>query len=165
MVLLVTTLYGANGTFGKLFSSTIEFVAAPAYQLRMVELPIHSKGRNPDVNLGLLFDVVHWRPHMTRFMTRVQLNGRPSNEQYEVLHKEMKLRGFTRIIASAERKLYWLPHGTYYREANCSFNQVLVEANQAASKASTDHEIVVSETSVSTWQNLKPATQADAAAA
>lgn len=102
---------------------------------------------------------------MARFMTRVQLNGRPTAEQYEKLHKAMKQRGFSRVIASAEPKWYWLPHGEYYREADVTRDQVLADAKAAAATVSTDSEALVSETSICTWYNLKPATKADAAAA
>ncbi|MGA2617112.1 MAG: hypothetical protein ABSF26_05835 [Thermoguttaceae bacterium] len=98
-------------------------------------------------------------------MTRVQLNGRPTAEQYEQLHKQMKRRGFTRVIESSEHKSYWLPHGDYYREASVSHDQVLADAKAAAAAVSTDYEVIVSEAPSSKWSNLKSATKADAAAA
>jgi hypothetical protein len=103
--------------------------------------------------------------HMVRFVTRVQLNGYPSAEQYEKLHKEMKRRGFTRVIESSEAKYYWLPHREYYRETNASGDQVLADARAAAAAVSKDYEVLASETTSSTWWNLKPATRADAVAA
>jgi phosphoribosylanthranilate isomerase len=98
-------------------------------------------------------------------MSRVQLNGRPTAEQYEKLHKQMKQRGFTRVIESSEHKWYWLSHGEYNRETNASHDQVLADAKAAAATVSTDYEVLVSETASSKWFNLKAATKADAAAA
>ena len=102
---------------------------------------------------------------MTRFMTRVQLNGYPTAEQYEKLHKEMKNRGFSRVIEGSDSKFYWLPHGEYYREVALTLNQVVNEAKAAAAAVSTDHEVLTSEAPASMWFNLKPATKADSLAA
>jgi hypothetical protein len=102
---------------------------------------------------------------MNRFMTRLLLNGYPSAEQYEKLHAEMKKRGFTRVIESAEPKFYWLPNGTYYRVSNSTRDQVLADAKAAASTVSREYEVVVSDALNSTWYGLKQATAADAKAA
>lgn len=102
---------------------------------------------------------------MAQFMTRVQLNGRPTAEQYEKLHKAMKSRGFTRVISSDEPKWYWLPHGEYYREDNSTRQQVLADAKAAATSVTNDSETIVTEAKAFTWSNLKPATQADTVAA
>ena len=50
---------------------------------------------------------------MSRFTTRVQLNGNPTDEDYEKLHKAMKARGFSRVITSDDGDHYLLPHAEY----------------------------------------------------
>jgi hypothetical protein len=73
---------------------------------------------------------------MARFTTRVQLNGRPTADDYEGLHTAMKRKGFTRIIASDDGKKYWLPHAEYNREATVTRDQVLTDAKAAAATIS-----------------------------
>jgi hypothetical protein len=98
-------------------------------------------------------------------MTRLLLNGYPTAEQYEKLHKEMKNRGFTRIIEGSDGKFYWLPNGTYHRKTNSTHDQVLADARAAAAMVSTDYEVIVSKAPSSKWYGLKVATKADSLAA
>jgi hypothetical protein len=98
-------------------------------------------------------------------MIRLLLNGYPTPEQYEKLHAEMKMRGFTRVIKSGEPKFYWLPNGTYYRVSNSTRDQVLADAGAAASTVSRHYEVVVSDAPISMWYGLKQATAVDAKAA
>jgi hypothetical protein len=99
---------------------------------------------------------------MARFTTRVQLNGNPTTEQYERLHKAMKTRGFSRIILGDGDKQYWLPHAEYNQVTEMSRDQVLKEAKAAASTVTSDYQILVTE-GIRSWEGLKPATQAQAA--
>jgi hypothetical protein len=101
---------------------------------------------------------------MARFTTRVQLNGRPTAEDYENLHKAMKRRGFTRIIESDDGKRYWLPHAEYNREGSISRARVLEDAKAAAATISTDYEVLVTESAGRRWHGLKTATAAEAVA-
>jgi hypothetical protein len=100
---------------------------------------------------------------MARFTTRVQLNGDPTYDDYEKLHKAMKVRGLSRIISGSDDKHYWLPHAEYNRIAEVTKDQVLNDAKAAASTVSNDYEIVVTEGS-RTWHGLKTATAAQAVA-
>jgi hypothetical protein len=102
---------------------------------------------------------------MNRFMTRLLLNGYPTAEQFEKLHKEMKKRGFTRVIEGSDSKYYWLPNGTYYRVTNSTHNQVFDDATAAAATVTTEYELVVSEAPSSKWVGLKLASKADSQAA
>ena len=102
---------------------------------------------------------------MNRFMTRLLLNGYPTAEQFEKLHKEMKKRGFTRVIEGSDSKYYWLPNGTYYRVTNSTHDQVFDDARAAAATVTTEYELVVSEAPSSKWVGLKLASKADSQAA
>ena len=99
---------------------------------------------------------------MAKFTTRVQLNGYPSAEDYENLHKAMKKRGFSRIIEGDDGKKYWLPHAEYNRVAEVARAKVLNDAQAAAATVSTDYEIIVTEGTRS-WYGLKSATDAEVA--
>jgi len=101
---------------------------------------------------------------MARFTTRVQLNGRPTAEHYESLHKAMKRRGFTRIIESDDGRKYWLPHAEYNREGSATRAQVLEDAKAAAAAISSDYQVLVTESNGRTWHGLKVATAAEAVA-
>jgi hypothetical protein len=100
---------------------------------------------------------------MAKFTTRVQLNGRPTAEDYENLHKAMKRKGFSRIIAS-DKGTYWLPHAEYNREANITRDKVLEDARAAAGTISSDYQVLVTESAGRTWHGLKQATAAEALA-
>lgn len=102
---------------------------------------------------------------MAQFTTRVLLNGYPSPENYEKLHKAMKRRGFSRVIKSDDGDYYWLPNAEYDRQANVTRSQVLADAKAAADSVSTSNEILVTESGGRTWRGLKKASAADAAAA
>ena len=98
-------------------------------------------------------------------MTRLLLNGYPTAEQFEKLHKEMKKRGFTRIIEGSDSKCYWLPNGTYHRVTNTTQNQVVVDAKAAAATVTNEYELVVSEAPSSKGVGLKLASKAGSQAA
>jgi hypothetical protein len=101
---------------------------------------------------------------MASFTTRVQLNGRPTAEDYEKLHKEMKKRGFSRLIEGSDSKKYWLPHGEYNREGSVTRDKVREDAKAAAATVSNDYDVLVSEATYRTWYGLTVATAADAIA-
>ncbi len=102
---------------------------------------------------------------MAQFTTRVLLNGYPSAEDYEKLHKAMKRRGFSRVIKAGDGDYYWLPNAEYDRQASVARSQVLADAKAAADSVSSTNEILVTESAGRTWLGLKKASAADAAAA
>jgi hypothetical protein len=102
---------------------------------------------------------------MNRFVTRVLLNGNPTAEQFEKLHKAMKLKGFSRVIMSDDGQYYWLPNAEYYREGNVTTQQVVDDAKAAANSVKTPNEVLVTEAKSIMWNGLQPATAADARAA
>ena len=98
---------------------------------------------------------------MASFTTRVQLNGRPTADDFEKLHKQMRRRGFSRFIEASDGKTYRLPHGEYNREESVTRDTVREDAKAAAAAVSNDFEVLVSEATARTWYGLKLATQAD----
>lgn len=102
---------------------------------------------------------------MAAFTTRVLLNGNPTAEDYEKLHKAMKKKGFSRVIKSDQGTYYWLPNAEYDRNTISNRAQVLEDAKAAAATVSSRYEILVTESAGRTWHGLKVATAADAAAA
>ncbi|HET6325788.1 MAG TPA: hypothetical protein VFG04_14015 [Planctomycetaceae bacterium] len=98
---------------------------------------------------------------MASFTTRVQLNGRPTADDYERLHKQMRGRGFSRFIDASDGKTYRLSHGEYNREGNVNRDTVREDAKAAAAAVSSDYEVFVSEATARTWYGLKLATQAE----
>jgi hypothetical protein len=102
---------------------------------------------------------------MAGFTTRVLLNGYPTGEDYERLHKAMKRQGFSRVIKGDDGNHYWLPNAEYERQANLTRAQILAVAKAAADTIGPSHEILVTESAGRTWHGLKKATAADAKAA
>ncbi|HWE97625.1 MAG TPA: hypothetical protein VG269_26960 [Tepidisphaeraceae bacterium] len=99
---------------------------------------------------------------MPRTTTRVQLNGRPSDEDYKTLHTAMKKKRFSRFITGSDGTIYHLPHAEYNREDDGTMAQVLADA-KAAAAFWADHQILVTEGS-RTWWKLKKATADEVAA-
>lgn len=102
---------------------------------------------------------------MPQFTTRVLLNGYPAADDYEKLHKAMKLRGFSRVIECDKGDFYWLPNAEYTRTADVTRSQILSDARAAANTVARSHEILVTESNGRTWHGLKRASAEDAKAA
>ena len=98
---------------------------------------------------------------MASFTTRVQLNGRPTADDFERLHRQMRRRGFSRFINGSDGKTYRLPHGEYNRQGSMTRDTVREDAKAAAASISSDYEVLVSEATARTWHGLKLATQAE----
>jgi hypothetical protein len=99
---------------------------------------------------------------MASFTTRVQLDGNPSSEDYEKLHREMKKRGFSRIIQSDQGQAYWLPHAEYNRLGDVTRDSVREDAKAAAATVSNDYQVLVTQAEARTWAGLKKATALEA---
>jgi hypothetical protein len=99
---------------------------------------------------------------MASYTTRVQLDGYPTSEDYEKLHREMKKRGFSRIIQSDQGQAYWLPHGEYNRVGDATRGTVRDDAKAAAASVSNDYQVLVAEAVARTWFGLKKATALEA---
>jgi hypothetical protein len=93
--------------------------------------------------------------YVSKFTTRVQLNGTPSWDDYNNLHAAMRSKGFTQTIESDDEIEYHLPHAEYNREGTMTRNQVLEDAKQAAASVWDDSSILVTESAGRTWHNLR----------
>ena len=102
---------------------------------------------------------------MSRFMTRVLLNGNPSSPDYEKLHNAMKSKGFSRVIQSVGNEHFWLPNAEYDRIGDLTTQQVLNDAKAAANSVKTPNEVLVTEAKSIMFDGLQKATAADARAA
>lgn len=92
---------------------------------------------------------------MSRFMTRVELHGANSKD-YETLHTAMAGEGFSPFIQAGDGTVYRLPTAEYYCEGNFTAAQVLQAAQRSANKTGRNAGIIVSETTMSTWNGLDP---------
>ncbi len=99
---------------------------------------------------------------MNKFTTRVQLDGYPTEDQYNRLHKAMSAKGFSRFIQGSDGETYHLPHAEYNRAVNVTIEQVRNDAVAAAATVSNDYQVLVTEGTRS-WQGLKKATRSELA--
>jgi hypothetical protein len=76
---------------------------------------------------------------MATFIARVELHA-ATDDDYEVLHAQMKKRGYTRTIVGDNKVTYQLPTGTYELGSNVS---------NATGKTSA---IIVAEYSAALWR-------------
>jgi len=101
---------------------------------------------------------------MSLFMTRIELNGSPSWQDYENLHKAMKRAGFSRFISGSNGVTYHLPHAQYSRQATLTISEVRDQAYAAASKVWNSVQALTTE-GQSAWNGLREATPSEVAAA
>ncbi len=91
---------------------------------------------------------------MTRFTTRVELHDADSDD-YETLHNEMALAGFTRTIISDSGIEYHLPPGEYNLLSNDTGDHVRLLATNAAIATSKKYSIIVTPSDGRYWINLQ----------
>ena len=80
---------------------------------------------------------------MARFMTRVELHGYPSGEDYDTLHAAMAVEGFLRIILGDDGVWYELPHAEYWLDGFFTRDEVLAKARRAAATTGNSSSRVV----------------------
>ena len=99
---------------------------------------------------------------MARFTTRVQLEGKPPESDYEALHVEMRKRGFIRFIQDRKGNWYQLPHAEYNRTDDAKIDDVLAEAKAAAqaSVPNRKRKILVTASNGRRWEGLDSVTAA-----
>jgi hypothetical protein len=93
--------------------------------------------------------------YVSKFTTRVQLDGNPTWDDYNNLHAAMARQGFTQTIADSDGVEYELPHAEYNREGSLTRGQVLNEAKAAAGSVWSDYRVLITESDGRTWWNLK----------
>lgn len=92
---------------------------------------------------------------MASFTTRVELHGvNHDSEKYELLHKAMKIEGFSQVIKGSDGITYHLPTAEYDKSGNFTLQQVLESAKRAADKTGKKYAVLVTESNGSTWHGL-----------
>jgi hypothetical protein len=94
---------------------------------------------------------------MTNYVTRVELRGSPTGEDYQSLHDAMESKGFSRTIKSDDGTVYKLPHAMYYVESTQTATQVCEHANAAATSVWTSCRAFSCEAPSSAWIALEKA--------
>lgn len=94
---------------------------------------------------------------MAQFTTRVELHNATYND-YEVLHREMSRRGFSRTIRADGGDVYHLPQAEYDCSAATGKAAVLAAAQAAAAQTGRGASILVTESAGRTWSGLAKAT-------
>ena len=89
-----------------------------------------------------------------KFTTRVELH-QAGFEDYNRLHQEMALEGFSRTITSDDGRVYHLPTAEYNIDANLTFEQVRDRASRAAAKTHKAYAVLVTEGQVRAWVGLQ----------
>jgi hypothetical protein len=90
---------------------------------------------------------------MATYIARVELHT-ARDDDYEVLHAQMKLRGYSRTIVGDNRITYQLPTGTYVLGTNVSLQDALNRAGEAANVTGKKSSIIVAEYGAATWRGL-----------
>jgi hypothetical protein len=91
---------------------------------------------------------------MAKFTTRVELHG-ADEEDYDILHKAMKKRGFSRTIKNNKGKLFHLPTAEYDCQSD-DIDEVLEDAKLAAGQTEKGSSILVTEAPKRRWTGLEP---------
>src|SRR5690242_15576085 len=93
--------------------------------------------------------------HVAKFTVRVELHGGES-EDYDVLHEQMEIKGFSRTITNAQGVEYHLPTAEYVISTNLTLRDVATLASEAASGTGLDHSVLVTKSSGRFFLNLTP---------
>ena len=90
---------------------------------------------------------------MSSYLVRVELHGANWND-YETLHSEMAVRGFSREITGNNGLIYQLPTAEYVIRTNDALEEVRELAAQAANSTGRKFGVIVAEYSRSAWRGL-----------
>lgn len=91
---------------------------------------------------------------MYLFLVRIELRGSPSPQDYDVLHRQMAVRGFSQT-AQVNGVPYHLPRAEYAKNTADAIVAILAQAQQAASVVPYESEILVSQVTQWTQSGLK----------
>lgn len=94
---------------------------------------------------------------MTNYVTRVELRGNPTADDYQALHDAMEAKGFTRTITSDEGTAYKMPHAMYYAVSNLTTSQICDHAHEAATSVWKNCRAFSCEAPRISWQGLDKA--------
>ena len=95
---------------------------------------------------------------MAKFTTRVELHGYLTADDYETLHKEMASRGYIRTITNMDTNAeYQLPAAEYNLIKDCTVDDALHLAINAAKITGKKHSVLVTESINRRWIGLDEA--------
>jgi hypothetical protein len=89
---------------------------------------------------------------MSQYFARVELQGYPTEDQYQRLHNAMDNIGFKRMLIGNDRRTYKLPTATYYKPV--SFSAVAQERDSVrtvANNISTNNLVLVIDAKDAGW--------------
>lgn len=92
---------------------------------------------------------------MAKFLTRVELHHANEND-YELLHAEMAIRGFSREITGDNGQSYQLPTAEYVIRSSSELEDVRALACAAAKTTGRKFEVIVVQYIKSAWKGLAP---------
>ena len=93
---------------------------------------------------------------MHAFITRVELYHANEND-YRVLHEQMRGRGFTKSVTSGNGTAYLLPPGEYNYEANVDIAAIKEAAMSAVNATGKEGAVFVAEYVRWSGNNMSPA--------
>lgn len=94
---------------------------------------------------------------MTNYVTRVELRGSPTGEDYQTLHDAMEAKGFARTIKADNGAVYKMPHAMYYVDSNLTASQVREHASKAADSVWAKNRVLTCEAPSMSWTGLENA--------
>jgi hypothetical protein len=110
---------------------------------------------------SLLFDIIagHETPpgarlFVSNYIVRVELHS-ASDEDYALLHAQMKLRGFSQTILASDRSTYLLPAATYVMTlAAVTLDQASHVAIAAAQATGKEYSLIITNWTNAQWSGL-----------
>ena len=93
---------------------------------------------------------------MANFITRIELHGKPTDEDYKELHEAMEKKGFKRTVTS-KGNAYHLPNAVYFsNDLSIANGKVMTRAKQAVAATDKKASIVVVEAANILASGLEP---------
>jgi hypothetical protein len=93
---------------------------------------------------------------MAAFITRVELH-RANEDDYRLLHTEMRGRGFSKSVTSSDGGAYLLPPGDYNYEADVEITAIKEAATSAVNVTGRQGTVFVAEYVRWSGNNMSPA--------
>lgn len=90
---------------------------------------------------------------MATFTVRVELHD-ADDDDYDVLHNEMSVRGFSRVIVGDKGVAYHLPTAEYDYEGDIATHTVRAKARAAADETGKKNAVLVTESLRRSWIGL-----------
>lgn len=91
---------------------------------------------------------------MKRFIIRVELHNARTAAQYERLHALLARHGIGNEIVADNGQRYRLPPAEYYCQGDTSHAYLLGIAKQCAAQVDNSYAVVVTESTIITWEGL-----------